>query len=76
VNPKPEESGPEVAQETRWLITWPNGEVYGTHQDEISARAGMVALTSVLTSYTVPEEYFPTVKRRKRTITKTPWEDA
>lgn len=66
--------GPEV--EIRWLVIWPNGEVYATHGDEVSANAALKALTSALTSYTVPEVYFPVVKRRRRTITRTPWEDA
>jgi hypothetical protein len=69
-------NGPEVADETRWLIIWPNGVVYTVHDDEESARAALKALLSMLISYTVPEEYFPDVKRRRRTVTRSKWEDA
>ena len=67
---------PDVAVEYRWLIIWPNGQIYGDHPDEASAKRGAEALISALSSYTVPAGYFPTVKRRKRTVTTTPWEDA
>lgn len=62
--------------ETKWLIVWPNGDVYGIHTDEAAANSGLISLTQALTSYGVPSIYFPFVKRRRRTITRSAWEDA